>query len=473
MPAGQKEFLLTVLHKISESGRDAAVVYPLLKQNLHFLDEGLAEVLRNWFAAVPEENRRSIALDIGNFGNRLQEFPLGNKEINMDLVITCNELLTAVFTIDTDPEIWATIQNNRAGAYSQRIKGDKAENLELAIKGYEAALQVHTRDDFPINWATTQNNRAATYSDRIKGDRAENLELAIKGYDASLQVRTHDNFPIQWAMTQNNRANAYSQRIKGGRAENLELAIKGYEAALQVITHDDFPIQWAMTQNNRANAYSDRIKGDRAENLELAFAGYEAALQVYTRNDFPIDWATTQTNLADAYLALGKEFLPKAIEHYKSALDIFAEESFPNEWISIHLKLASLSSEKIHNYQLALEHLQAAYECLTKDNSNTGLLAQTMFNLAHCFHKIGALESAKLHFKDAIRLFRRLEQPQEAAAATFALGSLALQMGLLSEARSHLQTALDFYHAAGNQERIEQIKALQAFLPIPEKGAAA
>jgi tetratricopeptide (TPR) repeat protein len=88
-----------------------------------------------------------------------------------------------------------------------------------------------------------------------------------------------------------------------------------------------------------------------------------------------------------------------------------------------------------------------------------------MYELARCFHKTGCLGQAKIYFKDSIRLYQRLEQPTQVAAVTFALGNLELQMGQIDDARIHLQTALEFYQAAGNLERVASIQDLQQCLP--------
>jgi tetratricopeptide (TPR) repeat protein len=383
----QLEFLLTVLRSIDASNGNPDVIYPLFRQNLDLIDLDIIEVFKNWakdtFAEIDSTEQKSTATDIFNLGNLIQQFPLGNKAVNMEWSIECYAQALKVFTISEDPKNWGVIQNSLATAYSYRIRGDRAENLEQSIAGYESALQVRTQTDFPINWATTQNNLANAYSDRISGDRAENLERSIAGY----------------------------------------------ESALQVYTQTDFPIDWAMTQNNLAIAYSDRIRGDRAENLE------------------------------------------RSIECYRAALEVRTPEAFPREWAKIQVSLARFSIENLRNYQVATEHLQSAYEHLLTNNNNTGLLAQTMFELARCFHQTGCFEQAKIYFKDSIRLYQRLEQPTQVAAATSALGNLELQMGLLDDARLHLQTALEFYQAAGNPERVESIQELQQYLPVTS-GAA-
>jgi tetratricopeptide (TPR) repeat protein len=255
------------------------------------------------------------------------------------------------------------------------------------------------------------------------GKKAVNMELSIECYKTALDVLIKQDLPIHWAKTQNNLANAYLSRIRGDRADNLELSIECYKAALEVRTKAALPIQWAKTQNNLANAYLSRIRGDRAENLELSIECYRAALEVRTPESFPCEWARTQVNLA------------------------------------------RFSIETLQNYQVATEHLQSAYEQLLANNNDTGLLSETMFGLARCFHKTGCLGQAKIYFKDSIRLYQRLEQPTQVAAATSALGNLELQMGAIDDARIHLQTALEFYQAAGNLDRVASIQELQQCLP--------
>jgi tetratricopeptide (TPR) repeat protein len=217
-PQTQLKFLLTVLQAVSDSDGDSQVVYSLLGKNLGLLDELLIGVLQGWakqtFAESEPKRVRSIAICVSNFGNLLQDFPLGNKAINIDLAITCYELLAEVFTINADPGIWATIQNNCANAYSDRINGDRADNLELAIEGYNSSLQVYAQEDSSIDWAMSQHNLSLAYSNRINGNRADNLELAIAGYESCLEIYTQEDYPIDWAMTQNNLSNAYLSRIQ-------------------------------------------------------------------------------------------------------------------------------------------------------------------------------------------------------------------------------------------------------------------
>jgi tetratricopeptide (TPR) repeat protein len=418
-------FLLKILQSIHDVGCDADVIYPLLKQNLELLNEGIIEVLKNWVDSKFEEyERKLIASEIGIFGILIYDLPLGNISVNLEIAIACYEILLANFTVNENPKTWALVQNNLAIAYTNRIKGDRADNIEQAIAEYQTALTIQTLKDFHQDWASTQNNLAITYTNRIKGNRAENIEQAIAGHQAALTIYTLKNFPKDWATIQSNLAAAYIDRIKGNKAANIEEAIAGCKAALTIYTLEDSPRNWALIQDNLAEAYSERIIGKPTNNFQ------------------------------------------QALDYYQLSLEVFTIDSFPNQWVSIQLKLAKLSIEKMHNYHMAMEHLEAAYEHLSINNSDTGLLAQTMFDMARCFHQTGSLDQAKIYFKDAIRIYQRLEQPTEVAAATSALGNLELQMGLTQDAQEHLQTALEFYQAAGQTDHVTSIQALQQHLPI-------
>ncbi|GAB4304176.1 MAG: hypothetical protein Fur0025_45800 [Oscillatoriaceae cyanobacterium] len=376
-PTEYFQFLMQVLQAISDSNVNPEVVYPLFSQNLDTLDLNLAQILtalaRDIFSKVNVEQAASIAADIGNFANLIQEFPLGRRADNLEITIAAHQLALEVYTCEAFPEQWATIQNNLGIAYSNRIREERADNLEKAISAYELALVVYTREAFPDEWAATQNNLGNAYLYRIKGNRADNLEKAISAYELALVVYTREAFPQYWAETQNNLGNAYSSRIKGERAENLEQAITAYQLALEVYTSKAVLKQWAMTQNNLGNAYSNRIKGERAENLEQAITAYQLALEVRTRDAGPEQWAITQNNLGTAYLYRIKgeqaDNLEQAIRLYREALEIRTREAFSQNHVEtlFNLSLAYQKQSQHYTYdptkkQTALQNAYITFE---------------------------------------------------------------------------------------------------------------
>ncbi|XZN92343.1 MAG: CHAT domain-containing protein [Microcoleus sp.] len=362
-------FLMEVLQATMESGGNPQVVYPILQQNFDKLDLNFAQILQTWatstFTEVTSEQAASIAGVIVNFGNLIQQFPLGRRAWNLEIGIACYRDALIVYTPENYPEKWATTQNNLGNAYSDRIEGVRAANIELAIACYRDALIVYTPENYPEKWATTQNNLGAAYSDRIEGVRAANIELAIACYREALIVYTPENYPEDWAMTQNNLGAAYSDRIEGVRAANIELAIACYREALIVYTPENYPEKWATTQNNLGNAYSDRIEGVRAANIELAIACYREALIVYTPENYPEKWATTQNNLGNAYSdrieGVRAANIELAIACYREALIVYTPENYPEKWATTQNNLGNAYSDRIEGVRAA--NIELAIAC--------------------------------------------------------------------------------------------------------------
>jgi CHAT domain-containing protein len=293
-------FLGEIVQLIAQTQGDRAQVYGFFRENVARLDEALLRVLPEVFALLIRQNDPAmIAAVFGEFGNLIQQFPLGNRMLNLETGIAAYEQALSVRTQTAMPIEWAQTTMNLATAYKNRIKGDspeerlrqRAENIEQAIAAYEQALSVMTQTAMPIDWAQTTNNLATAYYSRIKGDRAENIEQAIAAYEQALSVMTQTAMPIEWATTTMNLATAYYSRIKGDspeerlrqRAENIEQAIAAYEQALTVMT-EALPDDCRKTGRLLANLYSDQSHWSKATTT------YQIALQAaeicYQRSDF-------------------------------------------------------------------------------------------------------------------------------------------------------------------------------------------
>ncbi len=253
-------------------------------------------------------------------------------------------------------------------------------------------------------------------------------------------------------------------------AMRIEMSIALLTIVTEKITNAEYHnyIVLGQAEQELGSAYSKRVYGDRAENLEESIKHYLSALECFPKRDFPLIRAITQISLANIYSERvkgnHKNNSEKSLDCYRAALEILTTDHL-SMWSSIQIKIARVSISQLGNYRLALEHLQAVYERLSGNSENMVLLAETMFELARCFHQTGALGQAKIHFKDAIRLYQRLEKPVEVAAITSELGNLELQMGYIDDARINLQTALEFFQKADNADRIQSIQELQQYLP--------
>jgi len=463
-PEAYFNFLMETLQKISENP-NPQLIYPFWAQNLDKLDENLAQILDSWaretLTQVTPEQSYSCALDIGNFSNLIEHFPLGNIAANKEMAITGYEIVLTIFTFDTFPQKWASTQGNLGNAYSDRIKSNRAENLETAIACYQEALKVYTFDDFLQHWAMTQNNLGNAYRNRIRGERAENLEKAISYYQEALKVFTFEQFPQDWAMTEYNLANACSDRIKGDKAENLEKAIAGFTEALKVYTFDAFPQDWANTQNSLGVAYRNRIRGDKAENLEKAITAYTEAIKVRTFDDFPQDWADTKSNLAVAYSYRIRgeraENLERAISYYQEALKVFTFEQFPQKWAGTQSSLGEayrnrIRGERAENLEKAISYYKNALQVRTFE-AWPQKWADTTNNLCVAYrnkikgNKAENIEMAITCYKEILKVFTFDAFPYEWARTQNNLGE-AYRNRIRCDKAENLERAITCYKAA-------------------------
>ncbi|MFK0733939.1 MAG: CHAT domain-containing protein, partial [Gloeotrichia echinulata HAB0833] len=286
---------------------------------------------------------------------------------NLERAIDACQQALLVYTREVFPFEWARIQNNLAGSYNNRIRGERAENLERAIDACQQALLVYIREVFPFEWARTQNNLGTAYYDRIKGERAENLERAIDAYQQALLVYTREVFPFEWARTQNNLGTAYYDRIKGERAENLERAIDAYQQALLVYTREVFPFEWAKAQNNLGAAYSRRLQGNKAENMKRSIEAYQSALSVRTREAFPQNNVQTLFNLGIAYqtsnqLQLAYDTFESGIETLELLRDDIhsgddIKQKLAEEWTGLYHRIVAVCLEMSRETE-AIEYVE-------------------------------------------------------------------------------------------------------------------
>jgi CHAT domain-containing protein/predicted LPLAT superfamily acyltransferase len=458
-----QEFLSEVLQAEDESNNDPTVVYPILQRGQHLLDDTFAQLLQQFakylFSEGKAEDVAGIARMIQNLCIDIQQFPLGSRANNLEIVITGYHTLLEVYTHDAFPYEWARTQNNLAEAYRNRIRGEIADNLELAIAALNLSLEVYTREAFPYEWAILQNNLGLAYSDRIRGEIADNLELAITAYKQSLEVRTREAFPYEWAMTQNNLGNAYLYRIRGEIADNLELAIAAYKQSLDVYACEAFPYEWATTQNNLGLAYSDRIRGERADNLELSIAAYKQSLDVYAREVYPEQWANTQNNLGTAYRNRIRgeraDNLELAITAYKQSLEVYTREAFPQDWARSQNNLGLAYSDRIRgeradNLELAIAAYNLSLEVYTRD-AIPYEWANTQNNLGTAYRnrirgeRADNLELAIAAYNLSLEVYTRDAIPYEWANTQNNLGT-AYRNRIRGERADNLELAIAAYN---------------------------
>lgn len=464
-------FIEESLQFVSDNDDTPQSIYSFLSQNLGKLNEDLILLFKQWSSDIllnlEPEKLYKMATDVIQFSSLLEEFPLGNRAINLEIALTGYQIASEVFSQEQFPEQWRILQNYLGVAYIHRIQGDRAENLESAVHYLQAALELYSHSifAFPEQLALTQNNLGTAYAQRIRGEKAENLEFSIRCFNDALQVRTRETFPKQWAMTQKNLGMVYSDRIRGEKAQNVEMAIDCFQAALEVNTLQNYPQEWADIQNNLAVAYAERLRGDLAENLELAIICFQNALQIYTRETFPYNWAMTQNNLALAYRKRIRgeetENLERAINCCQNALLVCSRETFPMDWANTQLNLGNAYRDRIRgnrseNLEQAISCFEAALTIYTRE-AFPQQWAETQKDLGIVYRdrirgeKAENLEQAISCFERTLTVYTRESFPQQWAETQNDLGIVycgrirGVRTENLEQAISCFQVALQVY----------------------------
>ena len=382
-------------------------------------------VITEQLLARSAEQLPFIASLLGAFGDLIQQFPLGQPWINLELSIVAYEQALTIRT-KSDPIKWAATTNNLAMAYRDRIKGDRANNLELALDACQQVLTIRTNSGMPVEWAETTSNLASVYLHRIRGERATNLEQAIDHYEQALTVITKETKSAAWAQIMNDLGNAYQYRIQGDIAENVEQAIYYYQQALTVRTRFKLPVERAQTLANQGGAYLKRYRGDKAENIEKAIDACKQALKVLTKRKRPVDWASTINNLGNAYLVRVKGNQEKSIEQaiscYQKSLSVMTQSEMPIDWAETNTNLASaylkrIRGAKAENIEQAIEYYQQALTVRTKTAMPVDW-AFTMENLALTYYsriqgdRTKNLELVIDCYQQALDIFTPEQSPQ-------------------------------------------------------------
>ncbi|NEO72667.1 tetratricopeptide repeat protein [Moorena sp. SIO3H5] len=313
-------------------------------------------------------------------------------------------------------EIMARVIGNFSNFISDFTLGNKANNMDIAIAGYEIMLRVIIRDSNPESWAAIQNNLGNAYLDRIHGYKADNLELAIEALQLALSVYTKPDFREYWANTQIILGYAYSQRIRGDKTDNLERALEAYQLALSVYTKPDFPEIWAIAQNNLGNAYSKRILGNCTENLEKAIASYQNASEIFTREAFPQDWADVQRNIGKLLVQRGSWY--DGLSRLEQSLAIY------------------------------------------RQTENLECRADAIYHIARTHHLMMNLDKARMHYRDALRIYDYIKNQEGIAACKTGLGRLMISLGFIDDAREELNQACEIYHTLKDNKKIDNIQEI-------------
>ena len=124
-------FFLELLQAEQDSKGDISVIYPMLDQRQHLLNDRFADILQQVAQKlIAGENSETISSIIGlieNLSIHISDFSSGNKANNIEIAITGYQIV--LNNREPGSEKWTQTQNNLATAYNNRVNGSLAENL--------------------------------------------------------------------------------------------------------------------------------------------------------------------------------------------------------------------------------------------------------------------------------------------------------------------------------------------------------
>ncbi len=297
----------------------------------------------------------------------------------------------AIAFMEEDAPEWGDVANDLGNCHWMLCRyrsqpEEKLADLFKAIELYLQGLQHLDANSQPVVWARIQNNLGAVYSELARyQDREENLQRSIAAYQQALDYRkgelvnSQDGDVRPYAATQNNLGTAYWNLAQHREAvPNLKQAVAAYSEALRHHSRSEQPLEYGMIQNNLGTAYWNLAQYEKPKDyLMLAIAAYQIALMYRTEQTLPAGNAATQNNLGTAYWhlanhsqsepALRAEFLQEAITAYDAAITLGEKLTQP-----VGSESSSPASPRILAFDIIAAHTNlglAHYQLVTQTSA--------------------------------------------------------------------------------------------------------
>jgi RES domain-containing protein len=106
-----------------------------------------------------------------------------------------------------------------------------------------------------------------------------------------------------------------------------------------------------------------------------------------------------------------------------------------------------------------LEYLETSYK-IWHQLGRKHALANSIYQIARVNQLMGNHAKARMHYRDALRLYQRTQDQDGAARCEIGLGLVLLQMGYIQKSQQYLTTAKKYYHNLNDLQRVDEIEKL-------------
>ncbi|MCD4782094.1 MAG: tetratricopeptide repeat protein, partial [Candidatus Omnitrophica bacterium] len=303
-------------------------------------------------------------------------------------------------------------------------------NYEEAFKLYQQSLEIAKELGGKKGIADTLRQLGNIHQNQ------GNYEEAFKLYQQSLEIAKELGGKKGIADTLRQLGNIHQNQ------GNYEEAFKLYQQSLE--------IDEALGKNLGEAHFNYAVILDELGRTEEAEENYKKFIEL-NPNHYKVHY-----NFAVLLEKLGR--IEEAIEYYHKALKI----TFDSEEIkSVSIRFFEVGSFLVKQGRW-YEGLNLLEESLSvfRQGDDIKAHADTIYQIARTHHLMGNLDKARIHYRDALRLYDHISSQDGIAACKVGIGRLMLQMGFTDEALNELTKAGQIYHELNNEKRIVEIEEI-------------
>ncbi len=353
-----------------------------------------------------------------------------------DALAALETILAIIRELGDRPAEAATL-HNIANIYQSQGRWNEALRLyEISLTTTQALGDRHAESQ-------TLNNLGSVY--QMQGRYAE----ALVALETALAIFRELGDRHSEAATLHNIANIYQSQEQWNKALQL------YEISLATKRDLGDRLGEAQTLHNLGNVY--QLQGRYAD----ALPALEDALTIFHELGDQRGEAQTLNNLGLLYRKQGK--FENALEALSQSQNIFATIGLVQQVKRVNAVYADVASElgkQFIEQGRWYDGLRLLEESLViyRQNENLARRADIIYQIARTHHLMGNFDKARVHYRDALRLYHHTDNQRGIAACKTSLGRLAVQMGFSSDAVQELEQAHQIYNEIGDAQRANEVE---------------
>ncbi|MEM6686122.1 MAG: tetratricopeptide repeat protein [Bacteroidota bacterium] len=306
---------------------------------------------------------------------------------------------------------------NTLNELSWKLKKSKDS---IAINYALAALRLSKKEKFYTGISDAYNRLGVIAKNRKKFSDAKEY------YENALKVDQSQNYDYGMARANNQLGVIYdieNQKVK---------ALEYYSQSLAAFEKDQKYRQASKVSRNIATLY-------------LSYQAYKEALEYYLKElDYAI-LAKDNKLIAKAYMGLGElhriQKNPKeALSNFRKAAQIFRSQKNERQLTNVLIDIATIY-DHLEQDSLSKQTFYKAFDRIRK--YKVGNVAAFHHNLATLYKKLDQHDSAKYHYENAIKIYKKDTDTLRLFKTYNNLGNLHQEIEEYPKALAYLQTSLD------------------------------